>query len=127
MLMRSTQCLLHKNRVGVLRSMCSAQGAPLKAGERTIGVIALQHYSDPKAYGEREKQVLDFVSGQVARTIERKRAEETLQESLERFNLANRATFNAIWDWNLHTDALRWNETFQVLFGYRAEEIEPGI
>jgi PAS domain S-box-containing protein len=97
------------------------------AGERIIGVIAVQHYSDPKAYGEREKQVLDFVSGQVARTIERKRTEETLQKSLERFNLANRATFNAIWDWNLQTDALRWNENIQTLFGYRAGEIEPGI
>jgi len=58
---------------------------------------------------------------------ERKQAEEALQESHERFQLANRATFNAIWDWNLQTDALWWNENFQVLFGYRAEEIELGI
>jgi PAS domain S-box-containing protein len=58
---------------------------------------------------------------------ERKQAEEALRESHERFQLANRATFNAIWDWNLQTDALWWNENFQVLFGYRAEEIEPGI
>jgi PAS domain S-box-containing protein len=58
---------------------------------------------------------------------ERKRAEEALRESLERFQLANRATFNAIWDWNLQTDAVWWNEHVQTLFGYRAEEIEPGI
>ncbi|MCX5971489.1 MAG: PAS domain S-box protein, partial [Coprothermobacterota bacterium] len=58
---------------------------------------------------------------------ERKQAEEALQQSHERFQLANLATFNAIWDWNLQTDALWWNENFQALFGYRAEEIEPGI
>ena len=58
---------------------------------------------------------------------ERKQAEEALQQSHERFQLANRATFNAIWDWNLQTDALWWNENFQALFGYPAEEIEPGI
>ena len=58
---------------------------------------------------------------------EHKRAEEALRESHERFQLANRATFNAIWDWNLQTDALWWNENFQTLFGYSAEEIEPGI
>jgi PAS domain S-box-containing protein len=58
---------------------------------------------------------------------ERKRAEEELRKSHERFQLANRATFNVIWDWNLQTDALWRNENFQVLFGYRAEEIEPGI
>lgn len=58
---------------------------------------------------------------------ERKRAEEALRESEERYQLANRATFNAIWDWNLQTNAIWWNENFQNLFGYRAEEIEPSI
>jgi len=59
-------------------------GAPLKVSEKIIGVIALQHYSDSKAYGEREKQVLDFVSDQVANSIERKRVEEVLKESEEK-------------------------------------------
>jgi two-component system cell cycle sensor histidine kinase/response regulator CckA len=58
---------------------------------------------------------------------ERKHAEEALRESHERFQLANRATYNAIWDWDLKTDALWWNENFQALFGYASEEIEPGI
>jgi PAS domain S-box-containing protein len=58
---------------------------------------------------------------------ERKRADEALRESEERYELANRATFDTIWDWNLQTNALWWNENFQTLFGYRAEEIEPGI
>jgi PAS domain S-box-containing protein len=58
---------------------------------------------------------------------ERKRAEVALRESLERFQLASLATYNAIWDWNLQTDTLWWNENFQTLFGYAAEEIEPGI
>ena len=56
-------------------------GVPLKAGGKTIGAMVVQHYSDPKAYGEREAQVLDYVSGQVANAIERKRAEEALRES----------------------------------------------
>jgi PAS domain S-box-containing protein len=53
-------------------------GVPLKAKDKTIGVIALDHYSNPKAYGEREKQILEYVSGQVANAIVRKRAEEAL-------------------------------------------------
>jgi PAS domain S-box-containing protein len=59
--------------------------------------------------------------------IARQRAQDELRESLERFQLASHATFNAIWDWNLQTDALWWNDNFQMLFGYRAEETEPGI
>jgi PAS domain S-box-containing protein len=54
-------------------------------------------------------------------------AAEVLGKSHERFQLANRATYNAIWDWDLRTNALWWNENFQTLFGYGAEEIEPGI
>ncbi len=54
-------------------------GVPLKARNKIIGVIALDHYSDPKAYGEREKQVLEYVSGQVANAIVRKQAEEAVR------------------------------------------------
>jgi len=58
---------------------------------------------------------------------ERRQAEEELRESHERFQLANRATFDTIRDWNLLTDALWWNENFQKVFNYPAEEIEPSI
>jgi PAS domain S-box-containing protein len=59
----------------------------------------------------------------------RSRAEigQQLRDSLERFELANKATFDVIWDWDLQTDALRWNENFHLLFGVPPEEIEPGI
>jgi PAS domain S-box-containing protein len=67
------------------------------------------------------------VRGIAVDITERKEAEEALRKSLERFQMANRATFDVIWDWNLQTDALRWNENIQTLFGYKAEEIEPGI
>jgi PAS domain S-box-containing protein len=64
-------------------------GVPLKAGDKTIGVIALDHYSDSKAYGERETQILEFVSGQVANAIERKQAEEALRQAMEKLEQTN--------------------------------------
>jgi len=51
-------------------------GVPLKVGERTLGVLAVQSYSPGVRYGEHEKHILQFVSTQVAMTIERKRIEE---------------------------------------------------
>ena len=58
---------------------------------------------------------------------DRKQAEAALRESNERFQLVARATNDAIWDWNLSTDARWWNEGIQTLFGYPPEIIEPGI
>ncbi|MDI6804419.1 MAG: GAF domain-containing protein [Bacteroidota bacterium] len=62
-------------------------GVPLKIENKIIGVIVVQHYSDPKAYGEWEAQVLNYVSGQVVNAIEHKRAEESLRQSEEQFRL----------------------------------------
>ncbi len=54
-------------------------GVPLKIGANTIGVLAVQTYTKGVRYGAAEKQVLEFVSAQVAMAVERKRAEETLR------------------------------------------------
>ncbi len=59
-------------------------GVPLIVDQNVIGVMALQHYSDSAAYGEREKRMLEFVSSQVAMMINRKRSEDALRESEER-------------------------------------------
>ncbi len=54
-------------------------GVPLKVEGRTFGVMAIQHYTDRNAYGERDLKMLEYVSEQVARAIDRKRAEDASQ------------------------------------------------
>ncbi len=56
-------------------------GAPLVVEGRTIGVIALQDYHNPNVYTERELRMLEFVSGQVAKAIERTRLSEDIRRS----------------------------------------------
>ena len=56
-------------------------GVPLIVDGKTIGAMVVQHYGDPKAYGPAELRMLEFVSSQVARSIERKRAEAAVRES----------------------------------------------
>jgi two-component system cell cycle sensor histidine kinase/response regulator CckA len=55
-------------------------GVPLQVRDRTIGVVAVQTYSEGIRYGEEEKDILTFVSTQIAMAIERKRAEDELRE-----------------------------------------------
>ncbi|HEX9839974.1 MAG TPA: PAS domain S-box protein [Anaerolineales bacterium] len=60
-------------------------GVPLKTPTETIGVIAVQDYENPSRYTERDKGFLASIAAQVALAIERKQAEEALQESEKRF------------------------------------------
>jgi PAS domain S-box-containing protein len=55
----------------------------------------------------------------------RKQAEQALRESEERFQLIARATNDAVWDWDVLTNEVRWNDGLQTLFGYKADEISP--
>jgi two-component system cell cycle sensor histidine kinase/response regulator CckA len=54
-------------------------GAPLTVKDRTIGVVAAQSYSEGVRYGAEDKEILIFVSAQIAMAIERKRAEDALR------------------------------------------------
>lgn len=54
-------------------------GVPLMLEGRAIGVLAVQHYSDPAAFSESDQQILEFVASEVARAIAQKRAEEEVQ------------------------------------------------
>jgi PAS domain S-box-containing protein len=49
---------------------------------------------------------------------ERKEVQFALTQASERFNLLSKATDDVIWDWDLKTDVIWWNENFYDLFGY---------
>lgn len=71
-------------------------GVPLEAGTEVMGALVLQSYSGAVRYTEQDKELLQFVSSQVATAIERKRTHSRL-EFLARYDhltgLPNRALF----------------------------------
>jgi PAS domain S-box-containing protein len=68
--------------------------------------------------GHREVQV-------IARDISaRKLAERALRNSEERFKYAASAVSDVVWDWNLLTDTLWWNDGFLSTFGFVAGEVD---
>ncbi|BAZ04968.1 PAS domain-containing protein [Calothrix sp. NIES-3974] len=54
---------------------------------------------------------------------ERKLAESQLRLSEERFQILAKATNDAVWDWNLQTNTIWWNESVESLFGYGQAEV----
>ena len=54
---------------------------------------------------------------------DRKRAEQALRESQERFDLAVRGTDAGIWDWDLRTDTVFFSDRWKSMLGYAPDEI----
>jgi two-component system, NarL family, sensor histidine kinase UhpB len=54
-----------------------------------------------------------------------RRAERSLRESEERFQLAGRAATDAIWDWTIETNAVWWSASFYRLFDWTPDEVVP--
>ncbi|WP_200845192.1 PAS domain S-box protein [Roseomonas sp. 18066] len=52
-------------------------------------------------------------------------AGEVLAAVNERFQLAQRATRDAIWDWNLADDSVLWNEALQDAYGWPPARVAP--
>ncbi|MBP2627111.1 MAG: domain S-box/diguanylate cyclase protein [Firmicutes bacterium] len=72
-------------------------GIPLKtADNKVIGVLAVQTYAKGIRYTKTDKEILTFVSTQVAMVIERKRAEEALRESEEQYRAIVEHSHDAI-------------------------------
>lgn len=58
-------------------------GVPLDSHKGTIGVLALKSYSGGACYTEKDKELLRFVSNQVATAVERKQLHARLQHTAQ--------------------------------------------
>ncbi len=58
-------------------------GVPLRIDNNAIGVLVVQTYTEGVRYGEEEKEILKFVSDQVAMAVHRKKVDAQVKASLE--------------------------------------------
>ncbi|HSD29777.1 MAG TPA: PAS domain S-box protein, partial [Vicinamibacteria bacterium] len=97
-------------------------GVPLKRGGRTFGVLAVQSYRESTRYTERDREILSFVSSQLANAIDRKRAAEALAESETRFRLLAETAPCAIFIYQGERFCYL-NEAAAAIAGYSREEL----
>ena len=99
-------------------------GVPLKAGSSTFGVLVVQSYTDQVRYREKDKDILTFVSHQLASAIEHKRSEEALRRSEARYRSVVQSAVYGIYRSNLEGKFLDVNPAMVAMLACdSAEEI----
>ena len=97
-------------------------GVPLKAGNDTFGVVVVQSYSGNVRFGEQEKNILGFVSRQLAGAIEHKRNEEALRRSEARYRSLVQSAAYGIYCSNPEGRFLDVNSALVTMLGYKSSE-----
>lgn len=95
---------------------------PILSEKQLLGVINLYmregHLRNPE-----EEGFLTAVADVLAEAVKRRRAEEALSKSEERFDLAIRGTDAGIWDWDLLSDEVYFSSHWKEMLGYEDREI----
>lgn len=97
-------------------------GVPLKVADHIIGVVVVQSYSGNVRFGEKEKNILSFVSQQLASAVEHKRNEEALRASEARYRSLIQSAVYGIYRCDLEGRFLNVNPALVAMLGYDAPE-----
>jgi PAS domain S-box-containing protein len=111
------------------------------AGRLARGELA--RYSLGKRYVRKDGSIVDVIlSGSVLRApdstplhyiaqiedvTERKRADEAVRQTQQRFELALEGADLASWDWNMTTGEIRFNARWAEMRGFRPQEVRPHV
>ncbi len=104
------------------RSSASWLGVPLRTPSQAIGVLVIQHYENANVYTERDLEFLSSVGDQIALAIERKRAEEALRESEERYRDLVENSHEIICTHDLDGKILSVNRATLQILGYEPSD-----
>jgi two-component system cell cycle sensor histidine kinase/response regulator CckA len=97
-------------------------GVPLRVSSGCIGALVVQSYSDNVRFGERDRDILKFVSQQLASAIEHKRYEEALRRSEARYRSLILSAAYGIYRCNVEGRFLDVNPALIAMLGYASVE-----
>ena len=91
-----------------------------------LGTFALYH-RQPAAPTEEEIHLIEQLAKLAAIAIERQRASAALALSEQRYDMANQATSEVIWDWDIEAHTVWWNDNFYLHYGHDRAETPPSF
>lgn len=96
-------------------------GVPLKIENKVIGVVAVHSYTDQNLYSEKDVEILEFVSDEIALAIKRKQAEEQIKGSEESYHGLFNCALDAIYIQDKNGSFVDVNKGAEQMYGYPRE------
>jgi len=85
---------------------------PLRIGNKVTGIIGLKSYERQNKYEQRDLELLDFISGQVALAIARKQAEDMLARETARLTAIIEGSSHLMWSVNKRMLLTSFNQEY---------------
>jgi PAS domain S-box-containing protein len=98
-------------------------GTPLMIEGRVIGAIAVQNYHDPLCYSEKDIEILELFSHQIAIAIDKNSKERELKESEERFRIIFEEAEDVIFIKDEKMNFIFINPYFEKVFKVKKEKL----
>ncbi|HEX7900077.1 MAG TPA: PAS domain-containing protein [Planctomycetota bacterium] len=102
--------------------------APLFLEGGIAGVVCSEQVGPPRIWNDDEQTFAVTIASLVTLAIgqeKRREAEAALATSELRYRLVARATGDVIWDWDLLTGGVKWNDALSTVFGHAMTDVEP--
>jgi hypothetical protein len=90
-------------------------GIPLRSKKKILGLIVLEHFGRRQSESLPGAELLDFISGQVALTVERMLNEELLSEQSSRMQAIFESSTHVVWSVNRDMKLTSFNQNFAEL------------
>lgn len=87
----------------------------------TLGIFSVFYKNDPLPEKKQEKRTIRRTIGLLQLIIEFHLNEIALKRSNQRFEFVNKATEDAIYDWDAVNDEIQWGDGFYKMFGYERD------
>lgn len=104
--------------------------APIRMSGELKGAICVESVGEKRVWTPDEISFAGELADQMSIALfvnELMKTQNALKDSEERFELAIRGADLGLWDWNIKTGEVIFNENWAKLLGYKLDDIEPHI